>query len=134
MAVIAPRVTVMNAATLKIAANNYETSVSSVVLTPTTPKTKFKGIGGNSIAANGIPDWTCALGYLQDWDTVNSLSKYLLEHAGETVVVDIAPKAGGASYRVSLVLESGPIGGDVDAQLLGTVTLDVTGQPALITP
>lgn len=129
MAVIAPTITVMNDATLKVAAHNYETSVSSVLLTPTTPKTKFKGIGGNTIAAIGSPDWTAAISYLQDWETTNAFSRYLLANAGTSVAAEFYPKAGGKGFAVTLVLEPGPIGGEADAQLLGTVTLEVSGQP-----
>lgn len=130
MAVIAPTITVMNDATLKIAANNYETSVNSVLLTPTTPKSKFKGIGGNSIASIGAPDWTCTIGYLQDWDTTNALSRYLLANKGTSVAAEFYPKNGGKGFAVTLVIEPGPIGGDADAQLLASVTLEVSGQPS----
>lgn len=133
MANIAPDLIVFNNAKLKFGTDNYELSVNKAELKPTTPKKKFKGIGGNTISKVGTPDWTLTLGFAQDWVTVKALSKILLETApGTQVVVDIFPISGGPGYRVTIAVEPGTIGGDVEAELLDTVAFDVSGQPALI--
>jgi len=132
MAVVTPVPITFNAATLKIGANNYELSVSAFSLTPTYPETEFKGIGGNVIAGQGTPTWVCDLSYPQDFASATALAMYLFTNAGQTVVADITPKAGGPGFRVSIVLKAGPIGGTVDELLAGSVSLKVSGQP--VTP
>lgn len=134
MAVIVPAVIVLNDGVLKIGANNYELSVSRTMLTPTTPKQKFKGIGGNTISKIGTPEWVCDIDYPQDWETANSLSKFLMAEAGETVPAEFTPKAGGDAYEFNLVIEPGQMGGTVDELLAGSITLEVDGQPTLVTP
>jgi len=134
MAQITPTPILMSASTLKIGADNFEFSVSSAQFAPTTPVVVFKGIGGNSIPIAGTTDWILNLGYPQDFAAAGSLANKLLNSAGTVVVVDLYPKAGGPGYRASVLLKPGPIGGDVDALLAGTVALEVQGQPALIAP
>ena len=132
MAVIAPAVVVMTNATLKIGTtNNYETSVSTAALVPTTPTNTFKGIGGNVIPLAGIPAWKLNLTYVQDGKTVNSLHQYLLTNAGTTQTFVLIPAVGtgNSSYTFSAVIVPGQIGGDVDALLTASVSLDVVGQP-----
>lgn len=132
MAEVIPVPIVFNNALFKVAAHNYEKSVSRVLLTPIYPETEWSGIGGNTIAGIGTAQWTCEIDYPQDWATANSLAKYLFDNQGTTVVADLTPKAGGVGFRVNLVLKAGPIGGAVNEQLPASVSLKVSGQP--VTP
>jgi hypothetical protein len=134
MAVIAPTPIVLTNATIKIGTtNNYETSVSNVSLVPTTPSNTFKGVGGSVLVVAGIPTWKINLTYVQDGKTVNSLQSYLLANAGTTQPFVIIPAVGtgNSSYTISAVIVPGQIGGDVDALLTASVSMDAIGQPVV---
>jgi hypothetical protein len=134
MTVIAPQVNSMGQATLKIGANNFEASVSKAVFTPTVTVSKFKGINGATTRSATAPEWTLALEYPQDFATATSLSNLLLSGTGTSVIADLYPVVGGPGYRATVLLVPGDIGGAVDATATGSVTLEVSGQPTLITP
>ena len=129
MAVIAPAIINMNRSTLKIGTDSYEKAVSSAKLVPATPVAKFKGIGGNTVKAAGVPDWTLVLTYAQDWTTVSSLSQYLVTNLGQTKVVELTPETGGQKATVTVLIIPGDMGGDVDTTTVASVTLEVIGQP-----
>ncbi|MFJ3392023.1 hypothetical protein [Leifsonia aquatica] len=121
----------LNDIDLTIGANGYAGSVSSAALVPTTNIVTFKGMKpGKTYNFPTDPTWVCNLNFAQDWATANSLSTYLLEHAGE-VVEDciLAPKSGGQAFKVTLVLVPGQIGGDGDTVATATVSLGVQGAP-----
>jgi hypothetical protein len=134
MAVIAPVVVTLNNATVKVGTSNFETSISSVALVPTSTVNTFKGVGGNTIASNATPEWVANITFVQDFATAGSFSNMLLNNAGTDIVMDFYVKVGGPGYRATVRLVPGQIGGDVDDQLTASVTLAVSGQPALITP
>ena len=134
MTVIAPVINSMGAATLKIGSNNFEAAVSKAVLTPTTTISKFKGINGSTTRSATLPEWTLSLDFPQDFATATSLSNLLLNSTGTVVVADLYPIVGGPGYRQSILLVPGDIGGTVDATASASVTLEVIGQPVLITP
>jgi hypothetical protein len=107
--------------------------VSSVQFVPTSNVVTWKGMTPTSkFSAATAPTWVCNLGYAQDWETENSLSQYLMDHAGEKVTAEFHPKAGGAGYTASVLLAAGPIGGDGDAVAVGTVSLGVDGEPTKV--
>ncbi len=133
MTAIAPVIYDMGNASLKIGANTYELSVSSAKLTPSVNIIKFKGISPLGIYRQaGTPEWTLELQYAQDFATATSLSNYLLTNAGQTVVADLYPVVGGPGYRCSVVVVPGELGGQVGNAQTATVTLEVVGQPTLI--
>jgi hypothetical protein len=132
--VITPVINAFGNATLKVGANNFEASVSKAVFSPNVTVSKFKGINGSTTRAATLPEWTLALEYPQDFATATSLSNLLLNGTGTTVVADLYPVVGGPGYRASVILVPGDIGGTVDNVSSGSVTLEVVGQPTLITP
>lgn len=134
MTVISPVINSMGNATLKIGANNFEASVSKAVLTPTVTVSKFKGINGATTRSATLPEWTLAFDFPQDFATATSLSNLLMAGTGTIVVADLYPVLGGPGYRQSVLLTPGEIGGAVDATATSSVTLEVIGQPVLITP
>ena len=134
MAAVTPIINSMGAATLKIGTNNFEASVSKAVLAPSVSVVKFKGINGATTRAATLPEWTLSLEYPQDFATALSLSNLLLTGTGTIVVADLYPILGGPGYRQSILLTPGEIGGQVDNTATGSVTLEVIGQPVLITP
>lgn len=135
MAQIAVNPFILSDSTLKIDADNYESSVSSVEFQPSGGTTTYKGLTPSAVFT--FPQsvtWACAIAFAQDWETEDSLSQYLFEHQGETVAVQFAPKSGGKSVYANIVIVPGSIGGAVDAVATSTVTLGVVGKPSFTAP
>jgi hypothetical protein len=124
---------VLKNATLKIAADNYEKHVSSVEFVPTASAVNWKGLTPTAVFTSiGSATWVANLGYAQDWQTEDSLARYLFEHEGEAVAVEFYPEAGGNGFGATLVVTPGSIGGAVDTVAVATVTLGVQGRPVEI--
>lgn len=118
---------------LTLGANDYQGSVSKVELAPSSSIVNWKGMTPS--ASYSFPTsstWQCNLEYAQDWETTNSLSRYLHDHEGETVAATFEPKNGGASFTATLVIVPGTIGGAVDTVAVATVSLGVQGKPAYV--
>lgn len=115
---------------LSIAADSYEKHVSGVTITPTTGSVTWNGL--TPAAAFNFPTsttWALQLDYAQDWDTANSLSRYLFDHEGQEVTMIFEPVKGGLGWEVDVVIVPGSIGGQVNAVATATVTLGVNGKP-----
>jgi hypothetical protein len=131
MPVIAVDPIILGNAKLTLGANDYEGHVSSAVFTPTdnAPVT-WKGLTPTSKFSFGkAAVWTLDLEYAQDWETADSLAKYLLANEGEEVAAVFEPVNGGQGYTATVIVTPGPIGGAVDAVAVGTVSLGVKGVP-----
>lgn len=134
MTVIAVQPIVLKDCKLLVEADNYEAHVSKVSLDPTTSSQTWKGLTPSaSFTDSSSPTWVCSLEYAQDWETTDSLSRYLFENQGETVTAKFQPKKGTGlpEFTVELVIVAGPIGGAIDAFAVGSVSLGVNGQPVL---
>lgn len=116
---------VLKDVTFTIAANGYEKHVSSVTFTPKSSTISWQGLTPSAKFTDvTAAEWTCVLEYVQDWDTLNSLSKYLFANEGTSVAVVFKPKAAGApSFAANLVITPGAIGGKVNAYATTSVTL-----------
>jgi hypothetical protein len=115
---------------LSIAADDYEKHVSGVTITPTTGSVVWNGLSPD--AAFNFPTsttWALQLDYAQDWDTTNSLSRYLFDHEGEKVTMTFEPERGGTGWEVDVFIVPGAIGGQVNAVATASVTLGVVGRP-----
>ncbi len=133
MAAITVSPFVLKDATLLIAADNYEAHVSAVEFVPSASAITWKGLTPSSVYTDvGSATWVCNLTFAQDWTTTNSLSRYLFDNEGESVVCEFVPAAGGAGFSATLVLTPGSIGGAVDSVAVATVSLGVQGRPAEI--
>lgn len=130
---ITPVPYMMTEATLKIETDNYEKTVDSVKLTPTTPTVIFSGIDGTQSGAVGDPTWMLGLGFAQDHITAASVSKYLLAHHGEIKTIEFTPQDGGDVYTVEVLCIPSEIGGDAGTLQKSTVSLPVVGQPIITT-
>lgn len=118
--------------------DDFRKHVSGVTFTP--PGTNVQviswtGLGANTHTDKTVPDgddWTCGLDYVQDWDSTNSLSRYLYDHAGETVPATFRPRSGvGPSFTADITIVHGAIGGQVNAFATTSVTLGST-KPVLV--
>jgi hypothetical protein len=131
MTVIGIQPFVMKDCTLKIDSDNYEANVSQVEFVPSTSQVTWKGLTPTAVFTDsGAPTWVCTLAYAQDWESTDSLSQYLMDHANEKVTAVFEPKVGGASFTADVIIAPGNIGGTVDGVAVGTVTLGVDGAPS----
>lgn len=113
--------------------NDYAAAVNSVVFTPSTSTSTFRGGKTTAVFTETITDsWTCALGYAQDWETTGSLSRFLMENEGKTLPARFRPKTGiGPSFTADISIVPGAIGGTVAQHATTTVTLGST-RPVLV--
>jgi hypothetical protein len=122
-------------ATFKVAADNYETSVSSVEFAPTSGQATWKGLTPDSVFTFAqSPTWVANVAFVQDWSNEDSLSRFLFDHSGETIAVEFSPVKGGATIYATVIVVPGSIGGAVDAVAASTVALGVVGKPSFTAP
>ena len=117
-----------------VEADNYEAHVSTVRFDPSGSSQTWQGMTPTaSFTDTSSATWAAALNYAQDWETPNSLARYLHDHEGETVTVKFQPKKGTGLPEVTadLIIAPGPIGGDVNVYMTGSVTLGCSGKPAV---
>ena len=118
---------------LTIEENDYQKGVSVVEFSPSTSLVTWQGgTPDSTFTFPGATAWNCNITYAQDWDTDDSLSRYLLENEGETVDVVFAPVNGGPSFKARIVIVPGGIGGAVSAISTASVTLGVQGKPEYV--
>jgi hypothetical protein len=112
--------------------DDYKQHVDGVTFTPSSSVTTWTGLGSNTHTDSATATWTLDLSYVQDWETVDSLSAFLLEHEGETMTVQFHPKSGsGPSFTSDVTITPGAIGGTVNAFATTTTSLGST-KPQLI--
>lgn len=112
--------------------DDFGAHVDAVTFTPSATTMSWTGLKQNTFTDVSTATWTCVLNYVQDWDSTNSLSRYLYEHEGETIPAEFTPRDGGPSFTADLVITPGAIGGTVNAYATTSVTLGCTSKPALV--
>lgn len=112
-------------------ADAYQNHVSRVQITPTSNIVRWRGLApAAKYAAATDPDWSLELGYAQDWETVNSLSAWLLANQGQKAEFTFRPRGGVTpGWKVTAIVTAGPMGGDTDTVAVATVTMGVDGVP-----
>lgn len=111
---------------------DFEAHVSQVQFDPSSSVVNWKGLTPTSVFSFGSSaTWVCTLAYAQDWDTADSLSRYLFEHEGEEIEATFEPVKGGPSVTATLIIAPGSMGGTVDQVGTATVALGVQGKPTL---
>lgn len=132
MVAIAVAPLVLKDVVLTLGTDSYEKHVSEVRFTPSASTISWTGLGGNTVTDVATATWAAALGYVQDWETVDSLSQYLLANEGLSVEATFKPKSGsGPSFTATLTITPGAIGGAVNAYATTQVTLGST-KPVLV--
>lgn len=115
-----------------VGSDEYTAHLSQAEFQPTQPTASWTDIAGVATQFGGVSSWQLALAGAQDWETLNSLSSYLLEHDGETVEVTVT-LPGGATATASVVAAAVNIGGTTNTPMTFQKTLQVHGKP-VITP
>ncbi|MBD8077695.1 hypothetical protein [Cellulosimicrobium arenosum] len=112
--------------------DDYRKHVDAVTFTPSSSTITWTGLGLNTHTDAAIATWTAVLNYVQDWETTDSLSRYLFEHEGETVEMEFAPRSGsGPSFTANVAITPGAIGGTVNTYATTSVTLG-SDKPVLV--
>lgn len=115
-----------------LADDDFRKHASSVTLTPSAEQATWNGLGKNSHTDTATATWTCVIEYVQDWDSADSLSRYLFTNEGTTVQVHFRPRAGtGPSFTANVTITPGAIGGAVNAFATTSVTLG-SDKPQLV--
>ena len=113
--------------------NDYKKHVDQVMFQPSASSVTWTGLGQNTHTDQSTATWACTLGYAQDWETADSLSRYLFDHEGEVVTAEFHPRSGsGPSFTTELVITPGAIGGNVNQFGTTTVTLGCRKKPQLV--
>lgn len=119
--------------TFEAAGDDYRKHCSGVVFTPTANAVTWTGLGENTHTDQSTATWAVAITYVQDWESADSLSRFLYEHEGERVPMTFRPKSGaGASFTADVFVTPGAIGGPVNAFAETTATLGCDGRPKLV--
>jgi hypothetical protein len=116
---------------LSLGGTEFQAEVSSAAFTPSTTSAVWKGLTPTSRHTATATDWNLDLSVGQDYDTAASLSRYLLEHAGETVEGQLTPKDGGQGYSANVAIAPVAIGGPVETFAEGTVSMPCDAPVAL---
>lgn len=112
--------------------DDFSKHVDAVTFTPTAASITWTGLNKNTHTDVATATWTVVLNYVQDWDTVGSLSNYLFENEGDTVALSFRPRNGvGPSFTVNAVITPGAIGGTVNTFATTSVTLGCD-KPAIV--
>lgn len=139
MTVIAVQPHVLKDMVLTIGLDDYEGHLSSCALVPSTdtPVLRWQGLTpAASFSESGSPttSWVWNINAAQDWETANSLSQYLFDHAGEVVTVELSPQRGkGKTFTFECTVVPGQIGGDVNTVAEAAVSMPVDGTPVMST-
>jgi hypothetical protein len=124
---------VLKDVTLLIPDADFKKAVSAVVFTPTASSVSWTGLGSNTYTDMATATWTLDLTYVQDWETVGSLSAYLFANEGQTVSMTFAPRSGsGPSFTADVIITPGAIGGQVNSFAETTVSLGCKAKPVLV--
>lgn len=125
VAIAPPTPLVMKDVTLELGADDFASQASSVVFTPSSSTLTWQGLTPDSTFTDiAKATWTVGITYAQDWTAVDSLSRWLFEHEGDTVACEFRPKNGeGVAFTANVSITPGAIGGAVNAISEGTVTL-----------
>jgi len=114
--------------------DDFRKHASGVTFTPTSSQQTWTGLGLNTHTDAAIPTWMLQIDYVQDWTSTNSLSRYLFEHEGETVPVEVTPTSGvGPSFTANVSIVPGAIGGQVNSFATTSVQLG-SDKPVLVPP
>jgi hypothetical protein len=113
--------------------DDFAAHCSSVTFTPSGSVVTWNGLKRNSFTDATVPTWTCGLDYAQDWESANSLSRYLFEHEGEHLPVTFKPTSeAGPTFTGVVIVTPGAIGGAVNAVATASVTLGMESRPTLV--
>lgn len=131
---ISPKPIVLKDATLLVGADSYEKQISAATFSPASSVQQWSGMSPSAVYADvTTATWTLELSLAQDWETVGSLSRFLLANEGNTISGIFKPRnGGGSSFAATFIITPGAIGGAVGAFAESSVSLPLVGRPVEI--
>lgn len=111
---------------------DFAKALDEVRFSPSQQMLSWAGLTPDAVFSEAGPEtWTAVLVYAQDWETTNSLSRFLFDHAGKVAAARFVPRRSGAStaWNANLVLVAGDVGGKGGAFATSSVTCGVQGRP-----
>lgn len=115
-------------APISVGTDEYTAHLNQCELVPTQPTASFTDLDGKTTNFGGTSAWVLNLAGCQDYETVNGLSAYLLEHDGEDMTVTF-PYAG-QDWTVTAIAAAVNIGGIINTPALFSASLQVKGTPS----
>jgi hypothetical protein len=132
MATNSPNPFVLGDALLTIGTDSYQAAVSSAAITTVTSSADFNGMApGANYSFPTSTKRTLDITALQDW-TPTGLSRYLWDHAGETVNVTFEPVNGAEGFTAVVTLVEPSAGGANESVATFSVSLPIKGRPVLV--
>ena len=133
MATVTVKPIILTDVAFLVESDGYAAHVSSVEFVPSSSVVNWKGLTPSAVFSFGTTaTWTCNLTFAQDWETTDSLSRYLFSNEGDEIDVTFQPVSGGAGFTATLIVAPGSIGGAVDSVAVSTVSLGVKGKPVYV--
>ena len=117
-------------ATVTVGADDLTLSVNQVVLQPSSEVIWESRLCSSDVPTLGRTRWVLALGFAQDVETPESLTRLLVDHAGELRSVTVAIP--GRTYAVTVLLVPTSVGGVANQIPTGSVALPIIGVPVAV--
>lgn len=114
-------------APVSIGSDEYTAHLNQAEFQPTQPTSSWTDLDGNTTAFGGLSAWALALAGVQDWETANSLSAFLIAHEGEEIEVSF--DVPGGSWAGTAIAAAVNIGGTINTPAAWSKTLPVQGKP-----
>jgi hypothetical protein len=116
------------------AADAYEQHCSQILFTPASAQITWQGLTPASVHTDtATATWSCQFDYVQDWETPDSLARFLYANEGAKVPFKLKPRRGsGPEFEATLIIVPGAIGGAINTFGATSVTLGCTGRPVLV--
>lgn len=103
-------------APISIGDDEYTAHLNQCQAVPTQPTTSFTDLDGVTTPFGGDSTWVLNLAGAQDYETVNGLSAFLLDHEGEEITVTF-PWAG-QDWTVTAIAAAVDVGGTINTPAL----------------
>lgn len=121
---------VVRDAVITFGSDNFQASIKSARLVPTSSSTVEKGMTPSAVyTLTSSASWTLELEFFQGYDSTD-LTVKLFNEEGEEETFVVEPIAGGAGFSGTVILTPAAIGGAVDQTAVSSVTLGVQGKPS----
>lgn len=117
-------------APVNIGEDEYTAHLNQAEFQPTAPTSSWTDLDGKVTQFGGESSWVLALAGAQDWETVNSLSQFLLEHDGEQITVSI-DLPGGKTATGTVTAAAVTIGGQINQPMAFSKTMPAAGPPVV---
>ena len=108
-------------APVSIGTDEYTSHLSQCEAVPTQPTGGFTDLDGITTPLGGKSTWVLNLAGAQDYETLNGLSMFLLEHEGEEITVTYP--FGGQDWTVTAIAAAVTVGGVINTPALFSTAL-----------